>query len=152
MEKTFDQLLEDVLASQEQLKLRVHDLWRETIAVIGGDQRSRFALGRVWIAEKLWGRLQLERGYCQEWCGGPNGEVARRLHAIVANAFLYGDSGAAGFDLDGLKITVFVVRCFNAAMALTQCPRCAAALVWDLVNEEALKELGAGVSHELQSV
>jgi hypothetical protein len=152
MEKTFDQLLEDVLASQEQLKLRVHDLWRETTAVIGGHPHTCRALGLEWIAEKLWCRMQLEPGCCQDRCGGPNGEVARSLHAIAANASIVRDIGFEGFDLDGLKITVFVVRCFNAAMALTQCPRCAAALVWDLVNEEALKELIAGVSQDLQTV
>lgn len=152
MEKTFDQLLEDVRASQERLEHRVRDLWRETSAVTSGDPLNRMALGRQWIAEKLWCRMQLEPGCCEDHCAGPHGEVARSLRAIAENAGMVRESGQEGFDLDGMKITVFVVRGFNAAMALTQCPRCAAALVWDLVNQEMHSELDAGASQDLQSM
>lgn len=151
MEKCFDQLLEDVRAGQERLRHRIRDLWRETSTAIGGDPLKRMVMGPPSISEKLWTRMQLEQGRCQDRCGGPSGEVARQLGEIAANALLYRDAPCQGFDLDGMKITVFVVRCFNAAMALTQCRLCAAALVWELVNVEIRNDLDATPAYEFQS-
>lgn len=140
MEKSFDQLLEDLQLSQERLAQLVGELWRETSKVSGSHPIMGMLLGRPLIAEKLWSRMQLEGGSsCQDACAGPYGQVSRHLADIAANARLYRSAPCDGFDLDGMKITVFVVRCFNAAMALTQCRLCAAALVWVLVNAAMLK-------------
>jgi hypothetical protein len=140
MEKSFDHVLEDVQRGQERLVQLVDELWRETIQVSGGHPAMRMLLGRPLIAEKLWTRMQLERGSgCQDSCAGPYGLVSRHVADIAAQARLYRDVPCDGFDLEGMKITVFVVRCFNASMALTQCRLCAASLVWAQVNAAMLQ-------------
>jgi hypothetical protein len=144
MDKSFDQMLEDIGTGRERLRGLVRELWQETSKLSGPGRVTKIALGQTLIAEKLWTRMQLEFGSsCQEACGGPHGEVALHLGDIAANACLYRDTPSEGFDLEGMKITVFVVRCFNAAMALTQCRLCAAALVWEMVGFAMLSELAS---------
>jgi hypothetical protein len=144
MDKSFDQALEDFGTGRARLRRLVQALWAEASQLRAADVSHTVEMGLPVIAEKLWTRMQLEGGSCcQEACGGPFGEVAWYVGAIAANARLYRDRPSEGFDLEGMKITVLVVRCFNAAMALTQCRLCAAALVWEMGGVAMLSELAS---------
>lgn len=146
MEHGFDQVMQDVRSCRRRLMGRVGDLRRYLKAhecAENGGGRSRVEL----FAEKLWTRMLLERGgRCQMECSRCEGELGLQLRSIEVQALLAQDSEASGFELEAVEITVHVVRCFNAAMRLTECRLCAAALVWEL----ALAEEPAPVREDAQ--
>ncbi|OYW55402.1 MAG: hypothetical protein B7Y80_13995 [Hyphomicrobium sp. 32-62-53] len=155
MENIFDRQLDDVRAGHARLREQVGDLYRETriatAALQSRDPQTDISAGRILIAEKLWTRMKLERCSRETYCNDCSPEVMKSVRSVAITALFNREISTDSFDLDAMKITVFVVRCFNTAMVLTQCRLCAVALVWELVYEEQIKELKALV-RKFQSV
>lgn len=145
MEKSFDQVMEDVAHGRACVAERVRELVKVSCEELGCDRGAVLT-----IAEKLSTRLRSE---VDETVGVSDPDAVMVLESLFETASVVSFPGRCscmiedGFDLSGFTVGSYVARCYSAGMALTRCPHSAAALVWRLVCMEFLKEWDWDLDH-----